>query len=782
MVFLLILIFQFDTVKAGSTTMNGDPKTKESEVNGSTFIQYISTCKPNADDKPLNFKGGSTTWKKMDDNFVYKDITGIDYDTINKTYDASKDGKLGNFIFSERSIIYPKGLTQAKRIYIYWHGIGWDHHTTQEMCNGKGYTEFCARSAQMGDSVIIAPRTLNTGSQNQLFTTDEIKCLFDEAKNILKTKNVSIENAEIIILGHSGGGNPTEKSLLNNASWSGSNRVIAAMYFDSSYGDWAKTALSSSHLQVPLFIYYSQSGTQKKYIFKDEKDGYNLEWRGAQDAKIFAPDRVKILETKNPNHNPVINQCFLDHLDGKGCTGGSFIPLNYTAEGEEVFINNFQTIYGDAVAQINNNIPRSTQMNLTDELKTLITEPQLQIRIPGLNFKEGVSLIKEGDTVYLQNTLFQQYLVAIYKYSVVAISILGVVMIIFAGIQWLISGGSPDKINSAKKRISGSIIGIVLAVGSYTILYTINPYLTGFRSLQTQYFNTGEEEYDDANEPNAPNGTADFSLSNINITGDFSQDIYPVTKDSYFDQKNNFGKRRKVTTTSNLLRCHAGVDIYTKPPGIVVSATDGEVIYVTNQFMAVGSCKGTEAGENGPWKNASVSLKYGMAGGIMIYDKSKNLSYWYGEINETSIMEFIEKYKNKLGLLPKSPENKKQAIQTVLNTKDPEMAAARRAASQTGEMKYRYSPKPGQTIEIKKGDILGVASRCGMLHFEVYEGRMNEGPVGLDWKPAGELFSSASNEANYCVTKKLYSNKPSNLINSQEVLDKLKNNMVNAST
>jgi len=68
-----------------------------------------------------------------------------------------------------------------------------------------------------------------------------------------------------------------------------------------------------------------------------------------------------------------------------------------------------------------------------------------------------------------------------YKYGIGVAGILGTVMIIFGGFQWATSGGNSAIIGSAKKKITGSIIGMLLAVISYTILNTINPALVNLR-------------------------------------------------------------------------------------------------------------------------------------------------------------------------------------------------------------------------------------------------------------------------------------------------------------
>lgn len=62
--------------------------------------------------------------------------------------------------------------------------------------------------------------------------------------------------------------------------------------------------------------------------------------------------------------------------------------------------------------------------------------------------------------------------------------ILAVVMIVVAGIQWVTSGGNSEMISSAKKRIGGALIGLLIAYLSYTILNIVNPALINLRLPQ----------------------------------------------------------------------------------------------------------------------------------------------------------------------------------------------------------------------------------------------------------------------------------------------------------
>ena len=75
------------------------------------------------------------------------------------------------------------------------------------------------------------------------------------------------------------------------------------------------------------------------------------------------------------------------------------------------------------------------------------------------------------------------YIKLVYQWSIAALSILSVVMIMVAGIQWIIAAGSPQAISSAKKRINDALIGLVIALCSFMILKTINPALVQLRPL-----------------------------------------------------------------------------------------------------------------------------------------------------------------------------------------------------------------------------------------------------------------------------------------------------------
>ena len=77
-----------------------------------------------------------------------------------------------------------------------------------------------------------------------------------------------------------------------------------------------------------------------------------------------------------------------------------------------------------------------------------------------------------------------EFIILMYKYLVTIASIVAVVVVIVAGMQWVTSGGNSEAIGSAKKRIGGALIGLFIAYMSYFVLNTINPALVNLRLPQ----------------------------------------------------------------------------------------------------------------------------------------------------------------------------------------------------------------------------------------------------------------------------------------------------------
>lgn len=85
---------------------------------------------------------------------------------------------------------------------------------------------------------------------------------------------------------------------------------------------------------------------------------------------------------------------------------------------------------------------------------------------------------------------FGKFIQWIYRYGIMVAGVLAMVMIVIAGLQWVTSAGSPERITSAKKRIGSALMGLFVAVVSFFILNTVNPYLVNLRLPQVWRINT----------------------------------------------------------------------------------------------------------------------------------------------------------------------------------------------------------------------------------------------------------------------------------------------------
>ncbi len=136
-------------------------------------------------------------------------------------------------------------------------------------------------------------------------------------------------------------------------------------------------------------------------------------------------------------------------------------------------------------------------------------------------------------------------------------------------------------------------------------------------------------------------------------------------------------------------RCHVGIDIYTNAPGKVIAIADGTVVATSTSFL---TC------DDG-WGISNEGLSSGEAGKIVVYHPSLGKTVNYGEIDAN-----------------------KMAAVTI-----------------------------GQSIS--KGQELGIASYCGMLHFELYEGKVDDSERW--YPPSGQSVPAVSNYCrdNYLATK-----------------------------
>src|SRR3989338_1929071 len=86
------------------------------------------------------------------------------------------------------------------------------------------------------------------------------------------------------------------------------------------------------------------------------------------------------------------------------------------------------------------------------------------------------SLPKEGPDLE-ENVTLEEYLTWAFRFILALAGFLAVMMIVIGGVEYIISGASESMRGEAKKRIENAIWGLVMALVSYLVLYTINPSL-----------------------------------------------------------------------------------------------------------------------------------------------------------------------------------------------------------------------------------------------------------------------------------------------------------------
>lgn len=114
--------------------------------------------------------------------------------------------------------------------------------------------------------------------------------------------------------------------------------------------------------------------------------------------------------------------------------------------------------------------------------------PELSIKIPGMaSFTEGNCVPDATGKTKCTVNWIGEYVGGIYNYAIGIAGILAVIVLMIAGIIWLVSGGDATRITQSKELLLGSISGLALLLFSYVLLYQINPDLTKFKSLTLGY-------------------------------------------------------------------------------------------------------------------------------------------------------------------------------------------------------------------------------------------------------------------------------------------------------
>lgn len=123
-----------------------------------------------------------------------------------------------------------------------------------------------------------------------------------------------------------------------------------------------------------------------------------------------------------------------------------------------------------------------------------IAAPLLEVPIPGLELSGAVRTNGQITIPWLA-----QYVGGVYTFLLSIAGMLAAVMMVVGGFQYVTSAGDKGKLGAGKQKIMNALTGLVLALGSYTILYAINPGLVAFEGLKIGAVNSelfANEDYD----------------------------------------------------------------------------------------------------------------------------------------------------------------------------------------------------------------------------------------------------------------------------------------------
>jgi hypothetical protein len=115
----------------------------------------------------------------------------------------------------------------------------------------------------------------------------------------------------------------------------------------------------------------------------------------------------------------------------------------------------------------------------------------LYIFAPALVFaQDSVVLLEPTLPLVEQGIDLGGYLNALYQLGLGVATVLAVIMIIWGGLEYMTKDSIQSK-SDGRNRITKALIGLLLAYGSWLILYTINPNLVSFQFLNRLKTQTG---------------------------------------------------------------------------------------------------------------------------------------------------------------------------------------------------------------------------------------------------------------------------------------------------
>lgn len=149
---------------------------------------------------------------------------------------------------------------------------------------------------------------------------------------------------------------------------------------------------------------------------------------------------------------------------------------------DAIFISDTSTPNGQAQRSACENAGQSLVAPTNAEAPAAeIVRPNLSVDIPGVSFTQP---LRNADGTVSINFI-APYIEGIYTYLLYASVFLAIVLVMVGGVQYILAAQTGN-VKVAKERITNAVIGLVLLMAVYVILFTVNPQLTILNALSLQ--------------------------------------------------------------------------------------------------------------------------------------------------------------------------------------------------------------------------------------------------------------------------------------------------------
>lgn len=86
-----------------------------------------------------------------------------------------------------------------------------------------------------------------------------------------------------------------------------------------------------------------------------------------------------------------------------------------------------------------------------------------------------------------QITGLDTYIKYVYQIALGVVGLMALIVLIIGGVMYMTAAGNASQMSEAKDRIQNAILGLIMALAAYLILYTINPDLVRLKPVQLSY-------------------------------------------------------------------------------------------------------------------------------------------------------------------------------------------------------------------------------------------------------------------------------------------------------